>query len=164
MNGHRLSAGVVLFLGLGAIAGRAAGAAAPVPSANDLAHCAAIVAADARLACYDALAPAASATPAAPARPPDTRTDAKAFGLPKPVPVAAPEVPELIHALVTQVTVGRLDGGSISVLLDNGQTWTVAASEVQLKAGDSVTIKRAALGSYLLTTQAKHSYRVRRLQ
>jgi len=33
-----------------------------------------------------------------------------------------------------------------------------------VQAGDTVTIRRGALGSFLMTTPARHSYRVQRLQ
>jgi hypothetical protein len=170
MNGRRLNTRFVLMLGLAGVAVPSVHAAADAPSASDLARCAAMSAADARLACYDALAlstpssATAASAPSAPTAPaPDARSDAKTFGLPPPAPVAAPEVPSQIRALVTQVYIGRPDGGSISVFLDNGQTWLVESPELQLKVGDSVTIKRAALGSYIMTAPGRRSYRVRRL-
>jgi hypothetical protein len=157
MNSNHYSAAVVLTLGLMSLALRVAGAAAPAISASDFAHCAAIAASDERLACFDAL----SAPPASRAQ--DSHADPKAFGLTKPVVHAAPEGPELIQALVTKMGNVGLSGADVSVLLDNGQTWLVNASDVELKAGDSITIKRASLGSFLLVS-GRHSYRARRLQ
>jgi hypothetical protein len=156
MNARRNSARALLVLGLGGVV-LGSVVAAP-PSAGDLAHCAAIASPDERLACYDTLAGRAPAP-----QPRAAPKGDKAFGLTKPVPAAAPEVPELIQARVTKVNDGGFNNASVYVVLDNGQTWTVEAPDVRLKAGDAVTIKRAALGSYLLIS-GKHSYRVRRLQ
>jgi hypothetical protein len=81
--------------------------------------------------------------------------------MPKPQPVV-PEGPEQIKAVVDQVTEDRL--GNLSVVLDNGQTWTFMETGGSLRPGEVVTVKRAALGSFLLTTRARRSYRVRRLR
>jgi hypothetical protein len=160
MNNRPNSARIALSLALMSLALRAAGAAPQAVSPADLAHCAVIAAADERLACFDTLAaPAAPVTP----RAQETHTGTKAFGLTQPVAQAAPEGPQLIAAHVTQVSNVGLSGANVSVLLDNGQTWLLNASDVDLKAGDSVTVKRAALGSFLLII-GRHSYRVRRLQ
>jgi hypothetical protein len=51
------------------------------------------------------------------------------------------------------------------VLLDNGQSWEYEEDGDELLAvGDSVTIRRASLGSFLLTTPAKLVHRVRRIR
>jgi hypothetical protein len=42
--------------------------------------------------------------------------------------------------------------------------WQLAGSDALLASGDSVTIKRAAFGSYILTTPAGRTHRVRRLR
>jgi hypothetical protein len=49
-------------------------------------------------------------------------------------------------------------------VLDNGQTWTFVEQEPRLRPGDPVTIKRASLSSFLMTTPSRHSYRVQRLK
>jgi hypothetical protein len=54
--------------------------------------------------------------------------------------------------------------GRTFVVLDSGQTWTVMDSDGRLSGGDAVTIKRAALGSFLMLTPSNHSYRVRRVK
>ena len=87
--------------------------------------------------------------------------DAQAFGLTKPVQ-AKPAGPERIEARVVKVAASQF--GAASVELDNGQTWALDESNGQIAAGDAVAIKRASLGSYLMTTSAKRSFRVRRLQ
>jgi hypothetical protein len=131
----------------------------------DALGCAGIVAADQRLACYDALAePKRSGPRTAPAdaaRPASSDSDAKSFGLSKSQLPATPEGPKLINARVTQVTVDRL--GNVRMLLDNGQSWTFNDPDALLKPGDSVTIRRAALGSFLLTA-GRRSYRAQRLE
>jgi hypothetical protein len=50
------------------------------------------------------------------------------------------------------------------VHLGNGQTWTLDDGPVLLRAGDTIVIKRAALGSFLMTTPTNRVYRVRRLR
>jgi uncharacterized cupin superfamily protein len=54
--------------------------------------------------------------------------------------------------------------GHVTLTLDNGQVWWVQQGDQWLQSGDNVTIRQAALASYLLTTPTRHSYRVRRLQ
>jgi hypothetical protein len=157
------AAPVVLFMGIAGLVLPVAVAAAASVSTADLARCAGIAVADARLACYDALAERALTAAAPQARPPAApAADAGTFGLTKPAPRATPAGPELIKALVAKVTANRV--GNVDVLLDNGQTWIVVASDPLLKPGDSVTIKRAALGSFLMSAPARRSYRVRRME
>jgi hypothetical protein len=160
MNGRCQAARVVRFMGFVGLALPVAFAAPATVSTADLARCAGMAAADARLACYDALAGRAPTPPQA--RQQATPAGASTFGLTKPLPQAAPAGPELIKALVAKVTESRF--GNVNVLLDNGQTWIVDAPDAQLKPGDSVTIKRAALGSFLMMTPARRSYRVRRME
>ena len=171
-------------------------AAATAPDPGALAHCAAIIAADERLACYDSLArpkpkpaatansapasdkasprtaTAASATPttaAATAAPTAAATSATAagaaadpansFGLTKHT-APSEEGPNHIQAQVTKVDTDRL--GKVRVSLDNGQAWTFNAPEALIRVGDAVTIRRGALGSFLLTTPAHHTYKAQR--
>jgi len=47
-------------------------------------------------------------------------------------------------------------------VLDNGQIWTYQGDDGRLGPGDPVTIKRAALGSFIMVTQSKRSYHVTR--
>jgi hypothetical protein len=54
--------------------------------------------------------------------------------------------------------------GNVRVALDNGQAWTFTATDALLRAGDPVTIKRGALGSFLLTTPSHHTYHAVRMQ
>jgi hypothetical protein len=154
-------------------------AAADTPKVDSakMAHCATMVAADERLACYDSLAMPRAATPApavpaaagttaaAPATPAATTqaasAESKSFGLTE-HKVASPNAPDSVHAQVAQVIEDRL--GNVSVRLDNGQAWSLNESGVTLKQGDAVTIRHAAMGSFLLVAPDRRSYRARRLQ
>jgi hypothetical protein len=183
------STGAILLL-LAATATTSATAAA-APSNDDMARCAAIQAPDTRLSCYDALAhrpadktPAAVAkTAPSPAAPPATSTSSAAR-VPTGAAIQAPTTATAIAAdpknfgltAVQQHTadlgpksetahisiVSSDQTGRTFVVLDSGQTWTVMDSDGRLNSGDAVTIKRAALGSFLMLTPSNHSYRVRR--
>jgi hypothetical protein len=63
-------------------------------------------------------------------------------------------------------TIARRPTGEMVVTLANGQVWAQLDSDTRarLKAGDTVTIRRAALGSYLLVTPGKMAMRVKRLK
>ena len=184
-------------------------AAAPAIDPGALAHCAAISAADERLACYDSLArpkprpaaaanstpasgkasphaatappasPAAAAAKAAPAAAAAgataagatatgaaaagaTADSAKSFGLTKHAVPAAEEGPDQIQAKVTRIDTDRL--GNVRLSLDNGQVWTFNAQDTLIRVGDAVTIKRGALGSFLLRAPEHHTYKVQRSQ
>jgi hypothetical protein len=173
-----------LFLILLALAGPQsvlAAAEAPKIDSAKFAHCAAITAADERLACYDSLAVRLSVAAPAPAAPQAAgRADSVAASPPR-APVATPAVagaqpqsfglsehkvapagPDSIHAIVTQVTENAQ--GNVSVRLDNGQSWSLNEPGASLKQGDAVTLKHASLGSFLLVAPDRRSYRARRLQ
>ncbi len=160
----------------------------------DVAHCAAIAAPDARLACYDALAgrapasaaearttlvpppiaaapTAAVATPAnaaaGTAAPPEAVASAAAadpqnFGLTQAQQHLAPVGPSSVASTVAGVSVDASGHGY--VVLDNGQTWVFTETEAdsRLQPGDTVSIRRASLGSFLMVTPSRHSYRVHR--
>ena len=130
---------------------------------DELARCAAIAMSDARLACVDALAlsaakPASAGQPAAEhpappfAEPPHARRAQDAT------------VPQSIQVRIERVLGGRSATERVSVRLDNGQTWLLLEDGAELSPGDSITIKRAALGSFLLLTPSHRSYRVRRTE
>jgi hypothetical protein len=73
-------------------------------------------------------------------------------------------MPQSITTVVAKV-VRRPTGESI-VTLENEQVWEQAepGTTVLLKAGDSVTIRKAALGSYVLVTPSRAAVRVRRVR
>jgi len=176
---------VLLGVGLAGLALPAAGTVPPTVSAElarcaaltaaeerlacyDALNCAAVTNADERLACYDALAKTQSARPpAAPAVTPAAAASDGAmadagFGAAPHKSPPRPKGPEQIKALVAEVTVDRL--GTVTVPLENGQTWTFHDPEPRIKSGDEVTIRRASLGSYLMTIPGRHTYRVQRTQ
>jgi hypothetical protein len=76
---------------------------------------------------------------------------------------APPEIKKSLTARVTGFRKGP--DGRPRVLLDNGQSWEYEEDgDYLLAVGDSVTIERASLGSFLLTTPAKLVHRVRRIR
>ena len=195
---------VALLIALTALLGELPSPARADATSTGLTHCAAIASAEARLACYDALAgrttrgaattsavpvsavpaaaaaaiPAAASTVAAPApsnpaavapartltpvAPPDPAEAARNFGLSTAQLHTAPQGPQSIEAHVSQVTVDRSQRSF--VVLDNGQTWASTEGGLELDTGELVTIKHAALGSFMLvSTKSKHSYHVRRV-
>ena len=114
--------------------------------------------------------PATSVTPTTPSIAPAppvasaaVRSADNSFGLSeaKLHPVAATG-PDSIQATVAGISFDQT--GHAKVRLDNGQAWAVSETDADLKRGQPVTIKRAALGSYLLVTADRHSYRVRRTE
>ena len=76
--------------------------------------------------------------------------------------IAKPAFVYLAPGTVAQVSADR--SGTVSVALDNGQTWTFKDEDMRLKSGDRVTIRRAAFGSFLMTTPARQTHRVQRTQ
>ena len=99
-------------------------------------------------------APAATATPV----PPPTES----FGLysaehPKPPPVS-----QGLEARV--VALGRSASGRMTVSLEGGALWELAEADPLLAEGDTVSISRAAFGSYLMHTPSKRLLRARRVR
>ena len=157
-------------------------AAGDAPATTDMARCAAITPADARLACFDALAvesasrgpsaiskaqpPVRAATPPDSTAPAAASNDPKAFGLSAPKMRPISPGPAAIKARVSSMSASQPGIGHPLITLDNGQTWAFveAVNDARLVPGASVTIKRAALGSFLLTTASQHTYHVRRTQ
>ena len=142
---------------------------------GDLASCRTITEDAARLACYDKL--------------PDQPTPGLATVVPvAPSAAAASPSPETLFGRDTVESedmvrraagISRLDEvtsrvsgveknplGKLVLSLDNGQVWVqLDSSTFRVESGDVVRIRRAALGSYLLTgTGGKRTIRVRRSQ
>lgn len=61
------------------------------------------------------------------------------------------------------MSVGKSSSGRQTVLLDGGALWELDETDPLLAVGDTVTITRAALGSYLMRTPTRRLYRVHRL-
>jgi hypothetical protein len=155
---------------------------------NALAPCIGISSSADRLACYDKLAGRVSAPKAAPvaaapgAAAPGPAAPASAASVAAaPAPAAAPTVedfglsnvqkaassssPPEIKSITAKVAgFGHSPNRRTQVTLDNGQVWEYQDDpDSLLSIGDSVTIKRATLGSFLLLTPSKLSHRVHRI-
>jgi hypothetical protein len=149
-----------------AVLGGAALADAQEPSvpASALKACAAIGAPTERLACYDRMAerappPVAGAT--APAASP-AEVPKPSFGLYAAEHPAAPKPAGLLNAKIIGLGAGA--DGRTQVTLDGGQLWELDVADPLLAKGDPVTIKRAALGSFIMTTPTGRTHRAHRLR
>lgn len=163
----------------------ALGCAAPAGVvAEEQSHrCAAIVDASQRLDCYDAAfgRPAAStdAIRSAPAATPAATAPATAiaavdpvaqqraeFGLSEAAKKARdPQQSAQADSITdTLATLGQRPTGELVFNLQNGQVWMQieASTRTRVKAGDTVTIRRGALGSFLLVGPDRMPVRVRR--
>jgi len=120
-------------------------------------------------------APAATAPPAA-ATPPTSTTPGAAtsastaaaagtaanFGLYPAEHPAAPAVAKSLQARV--VDLGKSPGGRMTVALEGGAVWELDdGADPLLAAGDVVTLRRAALGSFEMQTPTRRTHRVHRL-
>ena len=61
------------------------------------------------------------------------------------------------------VGTGASAGGHPTVSLEGGQLWELDEADPLLHAGDQVSIKRATLGSFLMTTPSGRTHRAHRL-
>jgi hypothetical protein len=112
--------------------------------------------------------PAASAPKPAPVQEPAAKAaptvapldDPKNFGFSAAQVHAVPQGLQSIDVHVVNVLTDRL--GDAFVMLDNGQMWAYQGDDGRLRPGDSVTIKRASLGSFIMVTPSKRSYHVTR--
>jgi predicted methyltransferase len=110
--------------------------------------------------------PAASAVPTAPAAaapgaPPAAQVPKESFGL---YTAEHPTVYTATTATGTVIALGVAPNGRPTITLDGGQLWELDNADPLLNKGDTVTIKRATFGSFLLTTSTGRSHRVHRLQ
>ncbi len=140
-----------------AAAGRAVAPTAPAASVAP-----AIVQTPAAAASAPAVAPAV-----APAAQPASA--AEKFGLSERQRAAReprPETPPATTVTAAVTAVRKLPSGYLLVDLDNQQRWQQIepSPNLFLRVGESVTIRKAALGSFLLVTRSNHSTRVRRVQ
>ena len=129
-------------------------------NAREFARCATLTVDAERLACYDRLARAVPTAGPAPAAPAPEHED-RSFGMVKP-PASRPAEPVRLEAKVTGMTAAAR-GGAV-VQLDNDQAWSLDDGPAVLRVGDAVVIKRAALGSFRMTTPTGRVYQVRRLR
>ena len=146
--------------------------------------CSAIDDASQRLACYDAafgrpagattvaitptpaLAPAATATATAAADP--VAQQRAEFGLSDAAKKARdPQQSAQAESITdTLAELGQRPTGELVFNLQNGQVWLQieADTRTRVKAGDTVTIRKGALGSFLLVGPDRVSVRVRRVR
>jgi hypothetical protein len=117
-----------------------------------------------RLACYDQAfgkPPAAAATSPAPN---------EQFGFTEKETArntgqsAAPAAPDSVTAAIKSLD--RRRDGKFVVTLDNTQVWAQSEfnSQADVQVGDAITVRRGALGSYLLVTRAGIGTRVKRVK
>jgi hypothetical protein len=113
----------------------------------------------------------AAAAPAAATPVPAGASTASDFGLSKVqkerADGAASSSPAEIKSITARVAGFRRGPSGLPrvLLLDNGQTWEYEDDgDYLLAVGDSVTIRRASLGSFLLITPSKLIHRVRRIR
>jgi hypothetical protein len=116
---------------------------------------------------------AASPAPAAPAAvasvagatAPSAAPTEEDFGRSKVRKAASSGAPPKITSITAKVAAfGRSPNRRTQVTLDNGQIWEYQDDpDPLLSVGDSVTIKRATLGSFILLTPTKLSHRVSRI-
>ncbi len=62
------------------------------------------------------------------------------------------------------IALGSSPSGRMTVSLEGGAVWQMDDSDPLLAVGETVTITRAALGSYLMHTPSKRTHRVSRLR
>lgn len=170
----------------------AALAHAQTPPMHPLMHeCARVADDTARLACYDrsfgrpVAVPVNTAPPAGPAVPPEAAPASPAVPALPPEPVPEPaefgfkrgeieraqaarseDEDASSQSLAATVTSVESRRGQFTATLDNGQVWSQIEinPKVYLQAGDSVTVRRAVFGSYLLTGPQGVATRVKRLR
>ena len=112
-----------------------------------------------------AAAPAAAVPAAAAAANPDPDFGLTEAAKRSRVPEESREqLPESISGTVAKVA--RQPAGEFIVTLENGQVWTQLQVDprARVAVGDTVVIKKAALGSHLLVTANRYATRVRRVK
>jgi len=172
--------GSILFFGVTCLAAFAGAASAQqaVPAARPellsrLVACRTVTASEARLACYDAAAGALDAAERQGevvvvdrAQVSAARRQLFGFELPSITLFDSGPAPERIDSVETTLTRAVLVGdGKWTFVLADGGTWRQLDSErvsFRNEAGQPVRVRRATLGSYLLTIGHSRAVRVRR--
>lgn len=168
-----LSLGAVTVL---ASSARAAPASVPLSA---LKKCAEISALAPRLACYDQLAgrepaPAAAAAALSQQRvtPAPAAASVKSAAPPTPAPKQSfglysaehPTVQRVESLTAKVIAIGSGSNGHPIVTLQGNQVWELDGGDPLLGVGDTVTIRRATLGSFVMTTSAGRIHRLRRIR
>lgn len=97
-------------------------------------------------------------TPPAPAIPPE-----KAFGLS--AVQRGPSPGDEIESISAKVMLfGQSKDARPTIALDNGQVWELDGADPLLAVGDEISIRRGALGSFMLRTAQKRTHRAHRLR
>lgn len=119
-----------------------------------------------RVECYDRALGRGSTPADAPAAPASRAIASDEFGLSEQARREREGVGLADSLEGTIAAVGRNTANRQVVTLQNGQVWVQAeaTTRVRLKTGDVVTIKRAAMGSYILAKANHGSMRVKRLE
>lgn len=133
--------------------------------------CAGVADPDDRLACYDrAFPPAAGASTSVHDLEARRKQVVEEFGFNKqqlldraPEPLRAIN-PDRIEGIVKAVT--ERENGERLVTLENGQAWllTEGSSRGRLNPGDTIVVREAALGTYMLVTPTRVALRAKRLR
>jgi hypothetical protein len=157
------------------LAGRPAGPAATAPKAATAVPAAPAAATPAQAASSAVPAKAARTQPAAAAQgqpgaaaKPAAASgqapgaDAASFGSYSAEHAPAPAVPQTLSARVTAM--GKTIDGRPTVTLEGGALWLLDEVDPLLAVGDTVTLRRGVLGSFLLETQTKRRHHVRRIR
>lgn len=154
---------ILLFVGV-LLAAQTSMADEAVPPG--LQACARIANDNERLGCFDReIARMASGAPAA-----APVTPAEVFGANRETqqaaaPAAAVPREELKEIVAKATAVTTLASGRLWIELDNGQAWQqIEGGTLLVKPGMEIRITRGALDSFLLTTPAKRSAKVRRVR
>jgi hypothetical protein len=133
--------------------------------------CAAIRKNAERLACYDSrvyplATGAAAAAPPTPSAEEVFGAESSVVATPAQQEAKAPPEREELSKITAHVTaISTLPRGELQIELDNGQVWRqVDPHELLLHTGDSVTIARAALGTFRMTTSTGRVSKVQRVR
>lgn len=127
--------------------------AAGTPGASH--PCAAIAAPEERLACFDRAFPGVSSAADDFGLSAQERLDHKTGGT---------KTPDRITASITEVSLRKSDRAILT--LDNDQSWEIGpnAGVARVRAGERVTVRKASLGSFLLSVQGGLSFRAKRVK
>jgi len=129
--------------------------------------CAALRRDSERLLCYDkAVAQIKAGVEGAPAPSPENMFGASGGITPAKSDAPGPEREELRQITAAVTAARRGDDGTLVLHLDNGQAWRQQDVEVTLVVndGDTVTVQRAAFGTFRITDKRGRSARFKRVR